>query len=62
VPCAIPFIEVANDGYAFGIWSPNRERDAVLTSVGDQVSAKFFIDALVSAFTKEMQVEFAERR
>src|SRR6266404_1537843 len=58
---AIPFIEVANDGYAFCIWRPDCERDAGLAYVRDQMSAELFIDAFVSAFTKEMQVEFAER-
>ena len=57
---AIPFIEVANDGYAFGIRRPDCEGDAAPAFVSNQMRAELFIDAFVSAFTKEMQVEFAE--
>src|SRR5206468_3286291 len=58
---AIPFIEVANDGYAFCIRCPDGERDALPAFVRDQMRAELFVDAFVLAFAKEMQVEFAER-
>ena len=57
---AIPFIEVTHDANAFGIRRPDRELDAALAFVRDQMRAKFLVDAFVSAFTKEMQVEFAK--
>ncbi len=58
---AIPFIEVAYDGYGFCIWRPDCERDAGLAFVRNQMRTELFIDAFVFAFAKEMQVELAER-
>ena len=61
MPGAIPFIEVADDAYAFGIRSPHGESDSTRAFMGRHMRAELFIDMFVFAFTEQMQVEFAER-
>src|SRR6266404_5484542 len=58
---AVPFVEVTDHADALGIRRPDGECDSALAFMSQDMRAELFINMFVSAFTEQMQVEFAER-
>lgn len=57
---SVPLVEVAEDRDVTGVRSPDSEVDSRDTVLGGEVSAEFFVDAVMVAFGEEMKVKFGQ--
>ncbi len=60
VAVPIPLIEISHDTDPFGVRRPNPELSAPLPIVIDEVRSQFFVEALMGALIKKMEIIFGQ--
>jgi len=60
VAVPVPLIEISHDTDPFGVRRPNPELSAPLPIVIDEVRSQFFVEALMGALIKKMEIIFGQ--